>query len=157
MPDEPDRPGTYAPDPNLPSPPKGTPRVGRPMTEAELTATARAAVDRQRKPDGSAYSQREVAAAFGVPQSVLSQALGYSRTESNRSRGHELRRRIIRAWHANGTSRLSFAGPFWIPVGPDGMDAPGEKGKPIADRFTAGEDPYPHGDGKPAPEKLPKD
>ena len=150
MPDESDRPGTYAPDPNLPTDPNRiTPRVGRAMSEPELTAAARAAVDRQRKADGSRYSQTEVAAAFGVPQSVLSQALGYSRTESNRRRGHELRRRILRAWY--GGSSLSFAGPFWIPVTAEGLDG---RGEPIADRFTAGEDPYPHGDGTPEPKPL---
>ena len=154
MPDKPERSGTYAPDPKLPVLPSGTPRIGRPVTEAEMTALARSVVDRQKKPDGSRYTQTEVADAFGVPQSVLSQALGYSRSDSNRSRGHELRRRIIRAWHANGTSRLSFAGPFWIPVGPDGLDA---KGDPIAARFTDGEDLYSQGDGTPSPKKLPKD
>lgn len=139
--------GPYAPDPDLPVSAGGV-RLGRYYTEAELTQAARAAVARQKGPDGSRLTQEEVARAFGVSQSVVSQALGYSR-ETNRQRGHALRRRILRAW--GGGNSLSFAGPFWQAVDPEGQD---EKGRDVADRFAGGEDPYLHTDGR-MPEGTP--
>lgn len=135
-------------------PPHSPPRWGRPMpddpapriragrfyTEAEIAAAAAAAVKRaDPKPKGP--TQQRLAAMFGVPQSLVSQAFRYDR-EANRNRGHDLRRRILRALGGGG-SDVRFAGPFWLAVGPDNDPA---------DRFAAGEDAYPHGDGTPLPD-----
>ena len=138
MPDDP-KPGPYAPDPRLPP---AEIRKGRAYTEAELTAAVRSVLANRTGPDGKPLTQEEIAETFGVSQSVVSQALGYSR-EKNRQRGHALRRRILREWGGGGHS-LQFAGPFWIGTDERGL---GEKGRDVTGRFAEGENPYPHGDG----------
>ena len=146
MADDP-KPGPYDPDPNLPLAPEL--RQGRRYNEAELAALARSVVARRNGPGEKPPTQEEIAKAFGVSQSVVSQALGYSR-EKNRQRGHALRRRILREWDPSRRG-LSFAGPFWIATDAEGIGEPGRGDRPaqnVADRFAVtGENPYPHGNG----------
>ena len=97
---------------------------GRPRTEAEIAAAARAAVER------AGLTQAEIADRLGVKQNTVSAALGYLDNPKNRNRGHEIRRRILAELDG-----LDFAGPYFIPVAvneiPPGYFAPGETPFPL--------------------------
>ena len=100
----------------------GRVKTDRYSTEADLAEAARKAT--------KGKTQEQIAAEYDVPQSVVSQALAYVDNPKNRTRGHALRRRILRR-----ASGLTIAGPYWKPLNP-GDTPPGY--------WPDGEDPYPH-------------
>ncbi len=100
-------------------------RPGRFFSEAELAAAANAAFERAKNRDGSKMTQADLAARLGVKQHTVSAALGYLDNPKNQTRGHRLRRRILRE-----LSGLDVAGPYWFTQNrgekPPGFDPFGE-------------------------------
>ena len=90
-------------------------------TEADLAHAARIAT--------KGRTQDDIAEAYGVPQSVVSQAFAYADNPANRTRGHRLRRRILLK-----ETGVRIAGPYWKAVNP-GDDPPGF--------WAEGEDSFP--------------
>lgn len=94
-------------------------RPGRYFTEAELAAAANAAFERAKNQDGSKMTQVDLAARLNVKQHTVSAALGYLDNPKNQTRGHALRRRILRE-----LSGYAVAGPYFLVLDP-GEQLPG--------------------------------